>query len=158
MRSVDAFANKAITSTLGQLGAGASGSVTNNELSQLNAAPVAPGVTARWDSSAFVTRTGRVEVTGSMTLSKNGGTLAAGDVVTFQLVRDSGGGQVPVGSQSRVAATAAGADAVAFGSLTWIDAGPAPGSSHTYGILATIAGGHTGGILTSEAAIVVADL
>jgi hypothetical protein len=158
MKSLHALANKAFTSVLGQLGAGASGGVTNNELSQTNAAPIAPGVTARWDSSPFVPRTGRVEITGSMTLSKNGGTLAAGDVVTFQLVRDSGGGQVAVGSQSRVTVTAAGADAIASGALTWIDALVTPGTTHTYGLLATIAGGHTGGILTNEAAITLSDV
>jgi hypothetical protein len=153
MKSVEALANKAYTSILGALGSGASGSVSDNYLSQTNAAPVAPGTTATWGSSAFVSRTGRVEISAQMTLSKNGGTLAAGDVVTFTLLRDA----TPIGGQSRDSALANGADAIANGNLVWVDTS-VPGASHTYAIVATITGGHTGGILTHEATIVVQDI
>ena len=153
MKSVQALANKCYTSILGALGAGSAGTPGENFLSQTNAAPVAPGATATWSSSPFVSVTGRVEISAEMTLSKNGGTLAAADVVTFTMLRDG----TPIGGQSRDTARANGADAIANGDLIWVDT-PVPGASHTYAIIATILGGHTGGILTHEATIVVQDI
>jgi hypothetical protein len=156
MKKISALAIQAFTSILGSLGAGAAGGVTNDGFSQENAAPIAPGTSARWDSSALLLSSTRVFVSGLMTLSKNGGTLAAGDVVTFQLVRDTGGGTIIIGPQVRATAVANGADAIAYAELTWIDTSViTPGTSHTYGIRATITGGHTGGVLTDEASITV---
>jgi hypothetical protein len=148
-----ALVRKSMLSVLGALGSGASGGVVANNLAQTNAAPIAIGALVRWDSSPFVSRTGRVLVTGSMTFSKDGGTLVAGDAVQFAIARDDA---TVVGGTGRAGAVAIGADVGASGSLSFIDS-VTPGISHTYGIQAATAG-HTGGVLTGEASIVVIDV
>jgi hypothetical protein len=153
MKSIQALANKAYTSILGALGSGASGTPSNNEVSQLNAAPIAAGATVSWVASALVTRTGKVLVSVNMTASKNGGTLAAGDVVTFQMTRNG----APIGAQARVTATTAGGDVVATAALTWVDALAVPGTSYAYGIIATPSA-HTCGLLVGEAAATAIDI
>lgn len=153
MKSVTAIANKAYVSILGALGAGSAGTPGENYLSQTNASGVVAGATAAWTSSPFVSVTGRVEISAEMTLSKNSGTLAAGDVVIFTMLRDG----TPIGGQSRDTARTNGSDVIADGDLVWVDT-PVPGASHTYAIIATILGGHTAGILTHEATIVVQDI
>jgi hypothetical protein len=152
MKSVTALANKAYTSILGALGRGASGSPSGNNLSQTNAAPIGPGATVEWDSSAFVSGTGKVLVVGTISVAP--GTLADGDAVTVQIFRD---GTTPVGGTSEVGAVTATGSVKAFGVATFIDT-PAPGASHTYGVRASIGGGHTAQILTGDATIVVVDL
>jgi len=152
MKAAQSLANRSVTSVLGSVGRGAAGSVTNNFLSQLNAAPIGPGVSATWAISAFVSKTGNVSLAGGATLSKNGGTLAAGDVVTFTLLRDG----VAIGPDQRVTATTAGSDVVATASIDWVDTGAL--GSHVYAIKATIAGGHTGGFLADEASVVAIDV
>lgn len=153
-----AVARQATLSILGSLGSGASGGVVGNNLAQTNAAPIAPSTTPHWDSSSFTPRGSRVLVIATMTASKNGGTLAAGDGVTFSLIRDVGGTPVTVGGTERAAAaTVTGGDVVANATLAFIDT-VTPSAAHTYSIEAAPSGGHTAGILTGEASIVVIDL
>lgn len=153
MKPTAALSKASYVSILGALGQGAAGDTTN-VLAQVPAAPVAAGTSARWDSSAFVSKTGRVLIIVQMTLSKNSGTLAAGDVVAFDISKDGGGF---IGPDSRATAATNGSDVVAFGALSWIDT-VTPGVSHTYGIVASITGGHTGGILTGEACVTLVDV
>lgn len=156
MKPISLIAKQSFLSILGTLSeAVPGGSPGHNSAALANAAPVAAGTTARFDSASFTTKTGRVQLAVSMTLSKNSGTLAAGDVVTFTIVRDSA---TVIGSQSRFTAATDGSDVIAFSSLAWIDSGLTPGVAHTWGIIATIAGGHTGGILALEASVAVLDI
>ncbi len=147
------IAKKSLVAVLGALGQGAAGSVTANFDNELNAAPVAAGVTAAFQGSVFTTRTGRTLVSGGMTLSKNSGTLTAGDVVTFQLTNNG----TPIGPTRTVTATTAGSDVVATCAITWVDTNVAA-TACRYGILATITGGHTGGVLADQASITAVDL
>jgi hypothetical protein len=88
-----------------------------------------------------------------MTASRNGGTLAVGDAIVFQILRDG----LPFGGQERVGAVAVGADVAASAEVSFIDT-VTPGGTHTYAIRGTVVGGHTAGVLIAEAAIVVIDL
>lgn len=151
MKPLNAVAKAAYVSVLGALGAGSAGTPGENFLSQTNAAPVSAGTTVMWTSSPFVSVTGRVDISAEMTAVE--GTLAAGDVVTFTLLRDA----TPIGGQSRDTAHTNSADVIAFGALVWVDT-VVPGASHTYSIKAAVTGGHTAGILTHEATIVVQDI
>lgn len=145
--------SKAIVSVLGALGAGAAGSVTNNHLSQLNAAPIAPSTTPTWTASAFTSRTGAVRVQAQMTVSKNGGTMAAGNVISYSLLRNGSA----IGGTARVTAATSGSDVTAFANLAWIDNAPVDGA--IYAIEAVInAGSSTAGVIASEASITVMDV
>ncbi len=157
LTSRGALALKSLVSVLGSLGSGASGGIESNNLAQTNAAPIGPNASVHWDSSSFVSRTGRVLIIGSMALSKNGGTLAAGDSTQFALVRDVAGVPITVGGPQRAGGVTTGGDVTSDSTLAFIDT-VIPGSTHTYSISAIISGGHTGGILTGEATIVVIDL
>jgi hypothetical protein len=153
VKSAQAIANKARTAILGALGRGAAGSVTNNATGQLNAAPIGPSVSATWALSAFVSATGKVFLSGQVTLSKNGGTLTAGDEVTFTLLEDG----TPIGSTTKATATTDGGDVIATSSLSWVNV--TDSASHVYAIRAAITGGvHTGGFLVAAAALSAIDI
>lgn len=157
INTMRAMSKKAQLAVLGALGNGAAGSPSNNHQAILNAAPIGPAISPSFTSAPFVSRTGSVEIIVTATLSKNGGTLAAGDTVTFTLVEDTGPGTL-IGGEARVTATTSGSDVVATASLAWIT-GVTPGVSHVYSVVATIAGAsHTGGFLIGEAVVVLKDV
>lgn len=152
MKPPAAVAKASYVSILGALGSGAAGDVSHNTISQFNAAPIGPAATVEWDSSPFVSRTGRVLITGTISVSP--GTLADGDPVLAQIFRD---GTTAVSGTSEVAAGTAGASVKAFAVCTFTDT-VTPGSSHTWGIRASIGNAHTGQIVIGDATIVVTDI
>ena len=148
MKSLQALAQSAYTSILGALGTGApGGSPTGNNISQINAATIGPSAAPQWDSSPFVSKTGRVLVQGFMSLS--GGTMAPGDQIIGALLQDG----VAISAQAFVASE---------GGLAFFSAVQAvtvtPGVSHVYSITSTVGGGHTAEIVTGRANITVIDL
>jgi len=147
MNSLTALANRAFTSILGAIGSGAAGGPSSNNLSQINAAPIGPSATPQWDSSPFTSRTGRVLVMGTMSLS--GGTLADTDQVTGNLLQDG----VGISAQTVTGASGAVAD---FASVMIVTV--TPGVAHTFSVAASVGGGHTASIATGHANITCIDL
>lgn len=154
MRPIALLSKQAFVSILGALGQGAAGTPGNNNLSQQNAAPIALGAVLNWTSSAFTSRTGKVLVLGTMTMSKGGGTLVAADQVIFVLVRDQAGANIPISASVRIGAVTTGADVCAIGFAAVVDSPPT--GAHTYTIQASAV--HTGTVLTAEASITAIDV
>lgn len=154
MSRPQALANKSVTAVLGALGRGAGGGETTNNLSQINAAPIGPAATNLWNSSPFVSATGRVLVVGYANANAAGGTLAAGDALVGNIVRDSA---TNISASCEVAAAAAGG--VAQGTVfAWMIDTVTPGVSHVWGIQVAAGGGHTATIPISGANITVIDV
>lgn len=158
MRPISSISKQAWVSILGALGRGASGTPASNDLAQINTGgPIGPATSVHWDSSAFISNTGKVLVVGIATASKAGGTLAAGDLVTFELIRDFAGTPVVISAAQRVGAVTTGADVTANCVCSFVDQ-VTPGVSHTYSIQAAVSGGHTAEFAMSEATILVIDI
>lgn len=151
MKSVTALANKAYTSILGSLGAGAGPEGNPNFLAQTNAAPLAAAQTNTWTSSAFVAKfTGKVLVIGEINVTAS----AVDDSVGYSLEEDG----TPIAGPVQPSIPVGHTNAQGYGIVAWI-VSVAVGSSHTFAIAAANATvGHTVATATGGASIIVYEL
>jgi len=122
-------------------------SAAANRVNFLNGAPVLPGSTVTFVSGPFTTSSGRVRVFCNFTIDANGGTLVAGDALGMLAVID-GLPEPFFGDPQVIVPVAAGTTSAQI--VIWYDfVAGVPGSTHTFGAIVDVGGGHTAGASAS---------
>lgn len=151
MKSVTALANKAYTSILGSLGAGAGPEGNVNFQASSNPAPIAAAQTNTYTGAAFVSKfTGKLLIVGEINVTAS----AVDDSVGYSLLEDA----APIAGPVQPSIPVGHTTAQGYGIVAWI-VSVAIGSSHTFAIAAANATvGHTVATATGGASIIVYEL
>lgn len=125
----------------------------NNDF-EVNTGIIPASGTPTLSAVAFTSQTGRVRIDGAMSISAQGGSLAALDQLVMGILR--GGSLVP-GAGQEITTVEASAAGTYFVSGFVIDTPPV-GTPVIYSVRVSVGGGHTAGVNTGQAQILIQDL